>query len=162
MDFVFFLLLPIQTAWEECGMTVPHPLGESPAVSSPSSSFGSRGLLRMFRWGVQIPVSISLLFGILCLCCFFGPFYPGREVISASLISGVIWKHPCSPGSSLVSSITWCWLRAEPCLVPRHERREQGTKGSWVEIRNGRDKKGERSLIKYHHGQNRLNLGVSV
>lgn len=121
--------------WNYC----PHCLGESPADSSPSSSF--RSLSQMFCCGVQLPVSISLLFGIKCLCCFFGPFYPGKGVISASLFSGVIWKHPCSPGSSLVSSMMWwCWLGAVPSLVPRHEMREHTTKGSWVKIRNGRDK----------------------
>lgn len=82
----------------------------------------------MFRCRVQIPISISLLFGIECLCCFFGLFYPGREVISASLFSGVIWKHPCSPGSSLASSIMWCWLGAEPSLV-------QDTRGEKIQLK---------------------------
>lgn len=49
----------------------------------------------------------------------FGLFYPGGEVISLHIFKWVIWKHPHSPASSLVSNITWCWLRAEPSFVPR-------------------------------------------
>lgn len=140
-DCVVFLLLPIQAAWEVDGITVPTAWGNPRQIPAPQGAGVCHGC---FRCGVQIPVFISLLLGIECLDCCFGPFYPGGEVISASLFSGVIWKHPCSPGSSLASSMTWCWLRAEPCLVPRHERRENTTKVSWVEIRNGRDKEWER------------------
>lgn len=44
----------------------------------------------MFHSGVQIPVSISLLFGIECLDCCFGPFYPGGEVYCSIPLQ---WSH---------------------------------------------------------------------